>query len=557
MLVRQMALRGIVGNSSGYQDKPAQPAEMARAAGPLSRLSVEALLATASFGLGVLDQDLRFVRLNTTLAALSGAPVAALSGRTLQELLPTLAPLLAPLCRQVLETGAPLLDQQICGRLPTQPEREQCWVVSGFATEMSEDRASGIVLIVVDVTARQEATQAIASPETQIAERRQVEETLNQSLRQAEAAEAQFRGLLEAAPDGIVIVDHTGAIRLVNRMTELLFGYRRDELLGQPVELLIPEHLRDQHVTHRTGYIARPTTRPMGVGLELMGRCKDGREFPVEISLSPMQTGDDLLVTAVIRDISRRRRAERELRDTAARLARQTAELARSNAELEQFAYVASHDLQEPLRMVSSYTQLLARRYRGRLDDDADEFIGYAVDGAARMQQLIQDLLTYSRVGARGLQVEPVNCTAVAERVVADLHAVIAESAATVAIGPLPTIPGDRVQLGQLFQNLIANAIKYRGEAPPEVALAATRERNSWHFTVRDNGIGIAPEYAERIFVIFQRLHTQTEYSGTGIGLAICRKIVERHGGRIWVESAPGPGATFHFTLPAEAAETE
>ncbi|HEU5330488.1 MAG TPA: PAS domain S-box protein [Thermomicrobiales bacterium] len=523
----------------------------------LSLGSVESLLATTSFGLGVLDQDLRFVQLNTTLAALSGAPVAAHTGRTLQELLPTLAPLLTPLCRQVLETGAPLLDQNICGRLPAQPAREQCWLVSGYPAETSADRAVGIALLVVDVTARQEATQAVASLETQVAERRQVEEALSQSLRQAEAAEAQFRGLLEAAPDGIVIVDHTGTIQLVNRMTELLFGYNRNELLGQPVELLIPEQLRDQHVTHRTGYMARPATRPMGVGLELLGRCKDGREFPVEISLSPLHMGTDLLVTAVIRDISRRRQAERELRDTAARLARQTTELARSNAELEQFAYVASHDLQEPLRMVASYTQLLARRYRGRLDDDADEFIGYAVDGATRMQQLIQDLLTYSRVGTRGLHVEPVNCTAVAERVVADLHAAITESAATVTIGPLPTLPGDRMQLGQLFQNLIANAIKYHGEAPPEVALAATREGQFWHFTVQDNGIGIAPEYAERIFVIFQRLHTQTEYSGTGIGLAICRKIVERHGGRIWVEPTPGPGATFHFTLPAEVAETE
>jgi chemotaxis family two-component system sensor kinase Cph1 len=224
--------------------------------------------------------------------------------------------------------------------------------------------------------------------------------------------------------------------------------------------------------------------------------------------------------------------------------------LARSNAELEQFAYVASHDLQEPLRMVASYTQLLARRYQDKLDADARDFIAYAVDGATRMQALIADLLNYSRIGTRGKPFRPSSSEAVLERVLAGLRLMINESGATLSHDPLPTILCDDVQLGQLFQNLLVNAIKFRTEIPPLIHISAERKGNVWTFSVRDNGIGIAPEYAERIFMIFQRLHSKNEYPGTGIGLAVCKKIVERHGGRIWVNSQPGSGATFFFTIP-------
>ncbi len=243
-------------------------------------------------------------------------------------------------------------------------------------------------------------------------------------------------------------------------------------------------------------------------------------------------------------------RDNRDLALSRKALEESIAELARSNADLQQFAYVASHDLKEPLRMVASYTQLLARRYKGKLDSDADEFIRYAVDGANRMQWLINDLLAYSRVTVQDKVFEEVDCNSVLEEVLSDIRVAVEESRAVVTRDPLPTVMADRVQLGQLFQNLIGNAIKFHGKEPPQVHVSAERRPTEWLFSVRDNGVGLDPEYAERIFVIFQRLHNREEYPGTGIGLAICKKIVERHGGRIWVVSQTGRGATFHFTLP-------
>jgi signal transduction histidine kinase len=243
--------------------------------------------------------------------------------------------------------------------------------------------------------------------------------------------------------------------------------------------------------------------------------------------------------------------AKRGLEDANNTLKKQAVELARSNAELEQFAYVASHDLQEPLRMVASYTQLLAKRYQGRLDGDADEFIAYAVDGVTRMQSQIQDLLNYSRLGKKELDFESTDCSAVLVRALVDLKVAIEESGATVTNDPLPPVTADGNQLVQLFQNLIGNAVKFRNHEPPRIHVAAKRNGKEWIFSVRDNGIGFEPQFSERIFVIFQRLHAKGVHPGTGIGLAVCKKIVEHHGGRIWAEAEPGQGATFYFTIPA------
>lgn len=245
-----------------------------------------------------------------------------------------------------------------------------------------------------------------------------------------------------------------------------------------------------------------------------------------------------------------RREAEDELRRAHAELEAKAKELARSNEELQQFAYVASHDLQEPLRMVSSYTQLLGRRYAERFDGDAKEFMGYIVDGAARMKQLIEDLLAYSRVGTRGREFREVSSEAALGKALAILRPAQERCGAIVTHERLPRVHGDEGQLTQLFQNLVGNAMKFHGEQTPRIHVAAREDAGMWLFSVQDNGIGLDPEYAERIFLMFQRLHNRDEYPGTGIGLAICKKIVERHGGRIRVEGRPGEGCTFFFTLP-------
>jgi signal transduction histidine kinase len=256
------------------------------------------------------------------------------------------------------------------------------------------------------------------------------------------------------------------------------------------------------------------------------------------------------LVSAV-QGALRLRRRQYEIRDYVAERQHREGQLQRANADLQQFAYVASHDLQEPLRMVTSYLQLLAQRYHAQLDADAQEFIGYAVEGAQRMQTLILDLLAYSRVETQDAEWTETDSAAVLELALSDLRLTVAESGAVVTHDPLPTVRAVAGQLRQVFENLISNALKFRGPEPPRIHLAAQRQGTEWVFSVRDTGIGLDPTQAERIFQMFQRLHTRKEYPGTGIGLAICKRIVERHGGRIWVESTPGQGATFFFTLPA------
>jgi len=352
-----------------------------------------------------------------------------------------------------------------------------------------------------------------------------------------------FHQLFDAAPDAVVVCDREGRIVLANDMVERMLGYPRDELVGQPVEVLVPKRYRFRHHDHRRAYDENPGARFMGEGRELYAVRKDGTELPVEISLTPMEIEGQLLISSAIRDITERKKAQRELE-------RHDAELRRSNAELEQFAYVASHDLQEPLRMVASYSQLLERRYRDKLDSDAEEFIEFIVDGATRMQALINDLLAFSRVGTRGKPFEPTDMADVVARAISNVQLAIEEAGAQVDVGPMPAVVGDSSQLAQLFQNLISNAIKFRGEDAPRVTITAEPAGEAVTFSLTDNGIGIDPQYAERIFLLFQRLHTKREYAGTGIGLAICKKIVERHGGRIWVEGKPGEGTTFHFTLP-------
>lgn len=275
----------------------------------------------------------------------------------------------------------------------------------------------------------------------------------------------------------------------------------------------------------------------MGAGRELHGCRKDGSEMMIEIGLNPIESSDGLCTLASIIDVTERRKQQDELK--------------RSNADLEQFAYVASHDLQEPLRMVASYTELLAQRYEGKLDAKADKYIYYAVDGARRMQRLVADLLQYSRVGSQGKPLIVVKSKDVLKRVLEMLYESISSTGATIEYDDLPEVIADEDQLSQLFQNIIGNALKFRSSEPPRIHIDATLEDRKWIFSVRDNGIGIEMQYAERIFQMFQRLRERGKYDGSGIGLAIAKRIVERHGGRISVQSELGVGTTVFFALPA------
>ena len=361
-------------------------------------------------------------------------------------------------------------------------------------------------------------------------------------------AEQRYRGLLEAAPDPMVVVSQSGEIVLLNVQAETQFGYKRDELVGRKVTDIIPIGFAERLVADKLRSPEEALAQEIGAGIELTALRRDGSEFPIEIMLSPLESADGMLVTAAIRDISVRKAAE-------AALIEKIAELRRSNEELSQFAYIASHDLQEPLRMVSSYTQLLAQRYAGKLDSDADEFIAFAVDGAMRMQRLIQDLLAYSRTGTSQMDVTMVSSENALQLALGNLESAILDSGAIVTNGQLPAVEVDEIQLVQLFQNLVGNALKYHGEAAPEVHVSAQRSNGQWHFSIKDNGLGIEPQYHDRIFGMFQRLHNRTEFSGTGIGLAICRKIVERNGGELTVQSELHNGSTFRFSLGEHAFE--
>jgi len=367
---------------------------------------------------------------------------------------------------------------------------------------------------------------------------------LKASKEHSEITSSLLRATLESTADGILVVDWQGTITSFNRkfaemwrIPEAVLRSGRDDRLA-----FVLDQLKDP-----AGFLAR--VRELYAERESESydviEFKDGRAFE-RCSLPQRLGGTSVGRVFSFRDVTERKRAAEELE-------RRAAELARSNAELEQFAYVASHDLQEPLRMVASYTQLLARRYHDRLDADAQEFIAYAVEGVTRMHLLIGDLLAYSRAG-RQKELQPTDCGVVVGRALRNLRVALEEKGANVTCGTLPTVMGDPAQLGQLFENLLRNAIKFCNEGRPEVHVGAVREGSDWLFSVRDNGIGIDPQYAQRIFVMFQRLHGREAYPGTGIGLAICKKIVDRHGGRIRVDGRPGEGCTFVFTLPRKEA---
>jgi PAS domain S-box-containing protein len=369
-------------------------------------------------------------------------------------------------------------------------------------------------------------------------------------LTESKESAAKYRGLLEAAPDAMVVVNQAGLIVLVNVQAEKQFGYRRDELVGHKLTNIIPEGFAERLIADAARSTAEALAQQIDMGIALSGRRKDGTEFPIEIMLSPLQSAEGILVTAAIRNITARKKSEQELA-----MANQVLE--ESNLELKQFAYIASHDLQTPLRSIAGFIQLLQQEYEGKLDEQAQDWILRTVGAVERMQTLIRDLLSYSCVEARSGPFTQIPFLDIVNDALILLESSIHDSGGQVACDKLPIVMGDRSQLVQLMQNLIGNGLAYRSDKPPHIHISAKRRGNDWIFSVSDNGIGIDPKHYEQIFEIFKRLHNQKDKPGTGIGLAVCRRVVNRHGGKIWVESEPGHGSTFHFTIPAQAEQAK
>jgi PAS domain S-box-containing protein len=355
---------------------------------------------------------------------------------------------------------------------------------------------------------------------------------IEEKKKEAEAFAARA-AIVEAADDAIIGEDLEGVIVTWNGGARRLYGYSAKEAIGRSAAMLIPPEMPNE-LWHILKTIRGGETMEHH---ETVRVRKDGKRLDVSFTLSPIKDGQGKItgIAGIARDITEAKQSE--------------AELLRSNTELEQFAYVASHDLQEPLRAMAGTVQVLQRRYQGQLDARADEIINHAVAAVTRMQTLVSDLLAFSRLNRHGDAFAPIDFAGVLRDVMANLEVAIAESGATITHDDLPEVIADATQLRQLMQNVLSNSIKFRGDQPLKIHVSAQREENTWKFSVRDNGPGIEPQYFERIFIIFQRLVTRDEYPGTGIGLAVCKKIVERHGGRIWLDSDIGSGTTFHFTI--------
>jgi len=361
---------------------------------------------------------------------------------------------------------------------------------------------------------------------------------------------AMFEGLFEYAPDAILIVNRKGRIIQANKQAESLFGYTREELLDMDHDVLVPERFRAEHLEDRKEYISAPHIRHMGTGLELYGRRKDGSEFPVDIALGPMPMRDDIVALAVVRDFTERKKSEEQILALNKKLNDNVVQLEAANKELEAYSYSVSHDLRAPLRHMSGFAERLQKRLADNPDEKTHVYINSIIAASKKMEQLIDDLLSFSQIGSSEMQKRKVSLNAIVKGAVSEIQAEQKERKIRWEINELPDIIGDSALLRLVIVNLLSNAVKFTSSRPQaEIRIGCKDEEDAFTCSVADNGVGFDMKYADRLFGVFQRLHTQSEFEGTGIGLANVQRIISRHGGRVWAEGTVGRGATFYFTL--------
>jgi PAS domain S-box-containing protein len=371
----------------------------------------------------------------------------------------------------------------------------------------------------------------------------------NRDITHRKQEEEKFRDLLESAPDAIVIVNEHGRIVLTNAQTEKLFGYPRHELLEQPIEILIPHRFHVEHAGHRKRYAQSPRRRAMGADLELFGRRKDGTEFPVEVSLSPLESGEGKLISSAIRDVSKRRQVEQEAELRRQELARTNADLAAVNQELEAFSYSVSHDLRAPLRHIDGFARILKEEHAAELSEEAQRYLDRVLHGANHMGHLVDDLLNLAKIGRRDLARQRTKLDLLVREALADLPGTENRNVEW-RVEPLPEVDCDPGLLKLVFNNLLGNALKFtRGREPAVIEIGTSDSAGPTTIFVRDNGVGFDPKYADKLFGVFQRLHRQEDFEGTGVGLATVQRIIRKHGGEVWAESEVDHGATFFFSL--------